>query len=205
MIKSAAGLDLSLTNSGVAVWDWENGNQTFLLGRPGITNASLADQIVAIDELATRICQATMWNGEWPEIVAVEALDNARAYGGVTERTALYWQVVSRLREAGCRIWVPTSAQVKIYAAGNGLATKKQVIAGVTEHWPNWHHHNNDNVADAAALCELGLALADQPSKLLPEEHTRVLPRVRRITDPPGRVTAAATLADTLKEKRRGK
>lgn len=178
----AMGLDLSLTASGVAASD----GFVAVIGRDGVTSLPVHDQIEVIEELAGRIQREV--TARQPRVVVVEALDNAQSYGGVSERAWLWWEVVHRLHHRGFRIAMPTSAQVKIYAAGNGGATKPQVIAAVKEHWPRFDVGRDNNKADAAAMAAMGAHLLGQPLCELPPTHTRKLAEVRYTTDPPRRV-----------------
>lgn len=192
----SVGLDLSLTASGLAranTQNWPSGRvrpcELALVGQAGVTNMPLYDQLGAIDALAERIVDWDLAGGV-PDVAVLEAPDNGRTYGGVTERAALFWAVAWHLKQLGVpAFYLPTSQQVKIYATGTGSATKQMVKDAVSDYWPWWDHRSNDNLADAAAMAELGLALAGQPSLDLPKDHTRVLSAIRKVTDPPRRVT----------------
>lgn len=193
----AAGLDLSLTASGVALArpdlpDPGDRYRLALVGEPGITNLSVAAQIHKIDDLAARIVAGVLDTPWPPTAVVVEALDNAQSYGGVTERAILWWKVIERLYAEDIPVYIPPSAQVKIYATGNGNAKKGEVIATVTRQWPEWHHGGNDNLVDAAAMAELGLALCGSPTIPLTKAHTRVLENIRRLDSPPARTLKKA-------------
>jgi len=183
-----AGLDLSLTASGVAL----SSGTLLLFGRTGITNLPVAQQFVALDELIAGILTTITTGVDYPNAVVLEALDMAQSYGGQIERTILWWEVAKTLYHLEIPVYTPTSAQVKMYATGNGLATKQQVKEAVAEHWPHYLHRNNDNLADAAVMAELGLALAGQPTVQLPAQHLRSLSKIRMLTDPPSRVLKAA-------------
>lgn len=192
----SVGFDLSLTASGLArmrlVGDERRllVEEPVLVGRAGVTNMALSDQIDAVDALAQQIVDWDLAAGV-PDVAVLEAPDNGRTYGGVTERAALFWAIAWHIKQIGVpRFYLPTSQQVKIYAAGTGSATKDQMKDAVTQHWPWWEHRRNDNLADAAAMAELGLALLGFPSVDLPKEHTRVLSSIRSSFDPPRRVTA---------------
>lgn len=185
------GFDLSLTGSGVALTAPAQPPHQFVLtlvGRQGVTNMSVVGQFAAIDELLAEIATAADLNHP-PDVAVLEALDMAQSYGGQIERTVLWWELAKTLHMLGVRVYVPTSAQVKIYATGNGLAKKPQVKAAVATHWPWWDFRNNDNLADAAVMAELGLTLAGYRSVELPKEHTRTLSKIRLLSDPPSRVT----------------
>lgn len=189
--RTAVGLDLSLTASGVAVIRRVGIEPSHLqlarVGADGITNMPVAQQIDAIRQLADRVdAKLDLRARDVPVVAVVEALENGYTYGGATERTVLWWEVVTRL--SGMTVYMPTSAQVKIYATGNGRASKKEVIAAVKQHWPWWAVGDDDNLADAAVMAEIGIAFADEPSANLPATHTRVLSKIRKITDPPARV-----------------
>lgn len=179
------GLDLSLTGSGLA----DSTGWVDLVGEQGVTNLPVSDQIFAIERLSQTIIERIGLGKNEITLAVVEALDNAQSYGGQTERAVLWWRVVEALTLAGVQTAMPTSAQVKIYAAGSGAATKTEIINAVQKYWPQFPVGRNHNKADAAAMVVLGHALLDRPLGWLPEQHTRVLPRIRYTTDPPSRVT----------------
>lgn len=178
---SVVGLDLSLTNSGICL---PNG-QTGLVGKTGIASLCVAEQRQVIAELARRITDQVYPHVDAGGIAVVENLDMSNSYGGAIERVVLWWDVVGMLIDYGLRVATPTSAQVKMYATGNGNATKGVVIEAVTRQWPHLQHGGNDNRADAAAMYALGMGLLGQPLSQLPKTHTRALEKVRFVTDPP--------------------
>lgn len=190
----SAGFDLSLTGSGIARSDTHRVSK---VGMAGITNMSVVQQIAAFDTLTAHIFAAYDWHGMFvgtdpdDQVAVVEALDMAQSYGGQVERTILWWQVVNTLHNLGVKVYTPTSAQVKMYATGNGLAKKPEMIAAVRHLWPGYEIGKDDNLADAAAMAELGLALAGCPTLELPSMHLRSLSKIRTVEDPPSRVKKA--------------
>lgn len=185
----SAGLDLSLTASGIALPDGRCGK----VGRDGITGLSVVEQMEVLDGLARQITDRVFGAAPKTEqelVVVVEALDMANAYGGQIERTILWWEVVRGLLGYGFRVATPTSGQVKKYATGNGNAKKGEVQDAVTRQWPQFDHRGDDNMSDASAMCALGLALSGHPLTDLPKTHTGVLAAVRYVTDrPPAKKT----------------
>lgn len=178
---TAVGLDLSLTASGICLPDGRTG----LVGKAGITNMAVREQMDVIKALAAAIIDQVLPHVDYDGVVVVEALDMGQSYGGQIERTVLWWEVVDTLHQRGLRVATPTSGQVKKYATGNGNAKKGTVIEAVTRQWPHLQHGGNDNRADAAAMYALGMALLGRPLSTLPKTHTSVVPAIRYTTDPP--------------------
>jgi len=189
MVTRTAGIDLSLTATGVALSDGE----CRLVGRDGVTRMSLDQQIPLLAGLAHEIVVLALRND--PVAICIEALDMSQSYGGQIERTVLWWDVVSRLRAmTGLVIYVAPSPQVKMYATGNGSAKKGAVVEAITRRWPQFEHRGDDNAADAAACALIAAHMLDTPIHPgsetfgyveLPATHTRALKSVRSIEVPP--------------------
>lgn len=198
MIRTV-GIDLSLRATGVARSDGWCGT----VGRDGVTNLSVDQQIGTLDELHRLISSAAWPNGhEQPDVVCIEGLDMARSYGGQIERSVLWWTLVREFRRAGIPVFVAPSAQIKIYATGRGnpaatrTGRKSAVVEAVGRLWPQFDVGYDDNKADAA-VCALIAAhmlgepihpgmLSPEPGVVpLPDTHTRALSGVRSTTDPP--------------------
>jgi Holliday junction resolvasome RuvABC endonuclease subunit len=183
MIRTA-GIDLSLTATGVALSDGE----CHLVGRDGVTRMSIDQQIPLLAGLAHEITMLALRND--PVAVCIEGLDMSQSYGGQIERTVLWWDVVSRLRAmTGLTTYVAPSSQVKMYATGSGAAKKGAVVEAITRRWPQFDHRGDDNAADAAACALIAAHMIGAPigapgvdgASYLPATHTRALRSVRPI------------------------
>jgi crossover junction endodeoxyribonuclease RuvC len=190
------GIDLSLTATGLARSDGE----CVLVGRTGVTNLSIDEQIQVLNGLATEIAQVVTRH-RLPDAICIEGLDMAQSYGGQIERTVLWWKVVELMRATGAKIYVAPSPQVKMYVTGKGSGPKGAVIEAVTRWWPQLKHRGDNNLADASACALIAAHMLGEPvapawggpDVALPPTHTRALKSVRAITDPPSRKNTATT------------
>lgn len=199
MALRTVGIDLSLRATGIARSDGWCG----VVGRDGITNLSIDEQIAALNSLHQQIIQAAWPNGTTgPSAVCIEGLDMSRSYGGQIERSALWWLIVSTFRAVKVPVYVAPSAQIKIYATGSGRATatkvgrKSAVITAVHGLWPQFDVGTDDNKADAAVCAAIAHHMIGAGPLLpagwpdgeffeMPGTHARALTGVRSTTDPP--------------------
>jgi len=178
----AVGIDLSLTATAVARDD----GICALFGQQGVTNLSIVEQADLFTKLAFEIRnQAVGVTGTMPALVAIEALDMARSYGGQIERTVLWWSVVGLLHKDGVEVLVVPSAILKTFATGKSSARKSEVVDAVARRWPQFETGGDDNKADAAVLCAIARHRLGIPLGHLPVTHVRRLESARLITEPP--------------------
>lgn len=199
MALRTIGIDLSLRATGIA----RNDGWCGTVGRDGVTNLSVDQQIGTLDELHRLISSAAWPNGhEQPDAICIEGLDMARSYGGQIERSVLWWTLVREFRRAGIPVFVAPSAQIKIYATGSGnpAATKRgrksAVVEAVARLWPQFDVGTDDNKADAAVCAAIAHHMIGAGPLLpagwpdgeffeMPGTHARALTGVRSTTDPP--------------------
>lgn len=169
MLMRIAGIDPSLTDSGIARSDGYTGRA----GIEGITKLPIWEQNLALDVLADEIYEQCRFpgpaNGEGrvrrlpPELTVIELPSLHSAYGGQLERTGLYWKLVERLRSANSMVVTVTAAQRCQYVLGKGSGVKGQIIEKVTRLWPQFETHGNDNIADALVYLAMGADKAGYP------------------------------------------
>ena len=179
-----AGLDLSLTGSGIA---WCAGApltsvQTTLVGRKGITTMPLVRaRYAALNDLARDIIMCVPAGAD----VFVESLDSAgrsgRMNSGAHERAYLWWRVVGSLADGGHDVTPVNGSTLKTFATGKGGAPKTAVVEAVTRRFPEFETEGDDNLCDAAALAALGAFLAgnQRTSWRLPATHLKALDKLR--------------------------
>jgi len=171
------GLDLSLTASGLASSDgWVK-----VIGQNDITKLPLPERMQALYNLRLRLLREI---GS-PEILVMEGLDTSQRYGGVNERAWLWISIAQRYIRWGVPVVDVQSQRGKIYATGNGQASKVAVIQAVQEHYPQYDIRKpsgkpDDNKADGVNMMAIGSALLGHPLVELPETHTRVLEKLRQ-------------------------
>ena len=169
-----AGIDLSLTSTGIAVAD--TGRVTLhRVCTSGKATASLSERWLRLDDIATQVEDTV---GRRVDLVVVEgpSLGQARQ-GGTHDRAGLWWLVMDRLHEAGLRVVeVPPSVRAK-YATGAGNAGKDAVLAAVCRRYPTVEVTGND-VADALVLASMGARHMGAPLEALPQTHLTAMGKV---------------------------
>jgi hypothetical protein len=184
-----AGIDLSLTATGVARSDGQCG----VFGQAGLTKAAWSQRLLALRRLRREIVEFALHQsirtGQRLEAVVIEGLDMAQSYGGQIERATLWSWVVLDLHDAGTKVYVAPSPQVKMYATGKGSLPrgqeKKAVQAAVREQWPFFQIGNSPDKADAAAMCALAREIAGQPFTQATPAQLRALEKTLSIYDDP--------------------
>lgn len=193
MTYHVAGIDLSLTNSGVAVLRGDD-----LDGRPFVRNissdpvktatkngkpfASPLDRRNRIQSIAARVVMAAL-NGLDPEnddapVFVVEDVLLIGSNGGqsVIDRVWLFGLVIHLLCKHGIVVLVATTTMKK-YASGNGAtpvgakSSKSAVLLAMPRMFPQIVVVD-DNAADALALAAMGARALDHPRE----------PSVQRVT-----------------------
>lgn len=176
----SAGLDLSLTASGIAKSD----GSVKVVGQTDITKLPMPERMQALYNLRLRLLREI---GS-PEILVMEGLDTSRRYGGVNERAWLWISIAQRYIRWGIPVIDVQSQRGKIWATGSGQATKVAVIQAIQEYYPQFDINKpsgkpDDNRADAVTMMSIGCALLGEPLVALPETHTRVLEKLRQQLD----------------------
>ncbi len=170
----AVGIDPSLTASGVACPD----GRCVIFGTPGITSMSMFDQIREIGNLVTDIAGAVA--GEQPDLVVMEHVDLSQSYGGAAERTYLFYRLLEEFIDLGIRVETAASAIGKMYATGKGTGVSKgDVIEAIARQWPHFQITGNDNKADAAAYCALGMHILGEPLSTVTKDQLRAITRTK--------------------------
>lgn len=183
MSGRAVGIDLSLTATGIALDDGD----CMIVGMSGVTNMSWEHRLRTIGVMVSDICAAVLdhIDGQGVDVaVCIEGLDQANPYGGQIERSYMWCSVVQALIIEGVQVYVAPSAQVKMYATGNGAAHKEDVIEAVATQW-FFQVGRDDNKADAAACCAIARAKLGIPFTEVPLAQERALAKVMPVTRAP--------------------
>lgn len=156
-----AGLDLSLTSTGVALVERGHPPQSVALGSEGKATATLPQRHRRLTLLADKIIDATTLQGP-PDLVVIEAPAYSRGTGHMHDRSGLWWLVVSRILTLGYPlIEVGPNLRAK-YATGKGNAGKAAVMIAVTRRYPDCDFTTDDE-ADALVLAAIGSRLLGHP------------------------------------------
>lgn len=159
------GLDLSLTNAGIAVLT--DGRPTLLtsVGHGGKNGASWEQRSRRIVSQSRAVIGALMTysgpNGggrdginDDIDLAVIEGPSYASEFGDQFDRAALWWGVYSALAAKRVPIAVVAPGTLKKWATGKGNAKKPDVLAAAKE----WCRPRNHDEADAAWLALLGAA-----------------------------------------------
>ena len=158
------GLDISLTNTGVAV-----------LG-PDSTDLFRVSSKTCPDNIGSRLSRFDGVLAKMPEtsrddLVVIEQPAFSRTSGKHHDRSGLWWFVVDNAASSGSRVVEAPPSTVKKYATGKGNAGKMEVMAAVIKRFPQLTVHD-DNEADALVLACLGARLLGHPvDGELPQAH----------------------------------
>jgi Holliday junction resolvasome RuvABC endonuclease subunit len=171
-----AGIDPSLTATGIAILD--NGNPIALakIGYPGHDGASDPDRMRRVAALVLEIRAYTRQHK--PDLVIIERPAYSQNTGSACDRHCLWGWLVHEFAIAGPERYAgiaPTSRAS--FATGKNHGSKQQVIDAVTQWWPEHRLRlRDDNIADAATLAAMGALWAGDPMPFEPKErhHTRI-------------------------------
>lgn len=153
--RFVAGLDLSLTSTGVVASDLATGDVFGLLVRSkGSTKDSLDQKSKRHRDLVADVVSAVCSCA--PVLVAVESLmfNTGRADSSLVRRGGLWWGVVSELCAMGIPVAEVSPSQIKLFATGKGNAPKDQVLLAAGRLWTDLAVPTND-ISDAAWLAAI--------------------------------------------------
>lgn len=169
------GLDLSLTSTGVAIWDGLAGQiQLHRIRSTGTKTDTWSQRHQRITKLAADI-DALITSTR--TFILIEAPAYGSTTGSVWDRAGAWWKVYSLLEAWGDSILPIEPSVVKKFATGKGNADKDAVLAAVVRRYPDIDVTGNDQ-ADAVALLDIGMHLAGQPLAQLPTVNRSVLDRL---------------------------
>jgi crossover junction endodeoxyribonuclease RuvC len=113
-----AGLDLSLTQTGVAL----AGSTSVIRSKPAPGYLGTLERLLL---LSTGVLQAL----QGVDLVCIEGPSLASVGGRAHDRAGYWWLMYDRLTRAGITVVVITPGQLKLYATGKGNADKDFVLA----------------------------------------------------------------------------
>lgn len=166
-----AGIDPSLTGTGIAIHT--NGTLTARrkIGYPGHNGASDLDRARRVVALRHEVVNYV--RGFHPDIVAIESPSYGSIFGSACDRNAFWHYLIHEFGVAGPERYAGVAPTcLKRFVTGNGAATKQLVIDTIN----TWHPHlrlgkKDDNIADAEGLATMIDAHLGHP---LPFELRRV-------------------------------
>lgn len=175
--RSVAGIDPSLTSSGVVVIQRDGIIIPHRVQSKGSKDATWYDRGKRIRELAGRITDPIPGDS----LVVIESPSYASVSTSGHDRSGLWWEIFRQLDILGCDILPVTPAQRMTYAVGKGGGRgtdKDNILAATIRRYPNIDITGND-IADAVILAAIGARLAGSPlEQTLPATHLKALAKL---------------------------
>lgn len=164
MTRPIIGVDPSYTATGVAVND-------HYLPFSICTTADMFDV-----ERCAYIAEQILNNATREALVVIEAPSHASRFNGA--RLGMLHGVIRHELRKHCVRWLDVSpAQLKKYATGKGNSDKTAMVIAARERLG--YDGQDDNIADALWLRQIGLALTGQPCAEVPKTHQAALDKLR--------------------------
>jgi len=154
------GLDISLTNTGVAIWQDGVFAQSRKFGRKGKNDETIPQRRKRILTLADQVMEMTK-----PEFVALAFVEQpaySQAGGSTWDRAGIWWEIIGGLVDKGVPIVQVAPNTLKLFATGGGGASKAEMITAALRRHPE-ANVIDDNTADATHLAALYEAAIHNP------------------------------------------
>jgi Holliday junction resolvasome RuvABC endonuclease subunit len=186
-MRRVAGIDLSLTCTGVAVCVENSDGATMTtdtVTSKGVRAATLIDRHARLVTLADAIVS----HADRCDLAVIEAPTPATKGGSPIDRHALWWFVVGALIRREVPVASIVGSSLKLAIAGKGNCDKAALAVAMERLWPGMDVSSSD-VSDAAGLAHLGAVWLGMDVPTL-ERHRTVKAEWPSTPDP--RIEAAA-------------
>ncbi len=168
------GLDVSLTSTGVAGPTWAlTVHGPSLAKTPKGTRPDYEAYWHRIRTVRRHLIDFI----DGAELVVIEGLAFSQNDPTADQRDALWWYLVGRCITRSIAYAVVSTGTLKVYATGNGRASKEDVVQEVQRRRPDVEFKGNDQ-ADALCLAAMGCEHLGHPVVALPQTHRRALDAV---------------------------
>jgi crossover junction endodeoxyribonuclease RuvC len=174
------GLDLSLTNTGVAIIEQRPdvlAVDLHSVSSKGSQSDNLTERHNRLDGLRDRI----MGYVGAADLAVIEQPAFSRTTGSQHDRSGLWWLVMDALHlwgDEGPAVVEVTPGGLKKYATGSGSAGKDEVLLAVARRYPDIDVRTNDQ-ADALVLAAMGARHLGHPIDDMPKAHLAAMDAVR--------------------------
>lgn len=156
-----AGIDPSLTSTGVVTYDTETGDKYVASFSSSPDKGTVESKYERLSKLARKVADAVC-EGHPPDYVAIEGPAYSSNMGKAWDRAGLWWMVVHTLLARGIPVVeIPPTSRAKL-ATGKGNAGKDEVLLAVSRTYMDFDIKNNDH-ADALVLCAFVARLCGDP------------------------------------------
>jgi crossover junction endodeoxyribonuclease RuvC len=177
----AAGLDLSLTGTGVAGWSPEDGWYTATIVTRGSNTDTVEQTHRRLRSITGKVLQHVHTIS--PKVVVIESPTFSSNTGHARDRAGLFWLVYDALEQADVRLAVcKANTRIK-YALGKGVGNKDAVLAATIKRYTDADIRNN-NEADAVLLAAMGArwhGVAPDPYAAFREDAVRAVTWPQRL------------------------
>ncbi len=178
MTAIAAGVDLSLASTGLAVVTETTIHINRVQSR-GTADPTLPERRRRLSNLTHHILDVLIGaavTGRTLVVVEGPSYGQTRQ-GGQHDRAGLWWLLVDRMLDMGWAVAeVPPASRAK-YATGKGNAAKDSVMAAAIRRYPMAEIVGHD-VADAVVLAAMGAHALGQPPAVVPALNATALAKV---------------------------
>ncbi|MGV0793038.1 crossover junction endodeoxyribonuclease RuvC [Mycolicibacterium sp. XJ1819] len=156
-----AGIDPSLTNTGIAILHDGQPTNHYRRGHPGRDGASDIDRMRRVGALLTDINKII--RAHTPDLIIIESPAYGQYLPSTCDRNVLWGSLVHRYsidRTRPNRYYAGATPTCRAqFATGKGHAPKQAVIDAVNHWWPHLNlKPRQDNEADAYVLATMGAA-----------------------------------------------
>lgn len=152
------GIDPSLAKTGLVL-----ANGPALMTRRVVTeptHSSIRARLMRQRSIVAQVRDFAPTEGRVLTVIEAPVIAVGGAGGGLFDRAGLYWRLIDELWAYGPVVTVQPATRA-LYAAGNGQASKKDVLASMRARVPI--SIVDDNVADAMALAAMGRRYLGDP------------------------------------------
>lgn len=176
--RVSVGIDLSLTNTGIAIWTEGDDVGLHSIKSSGHKGDTLAQRYQRLNGIADEVMSSMPRAGKVS--VCIEAPSFNSTGGHSHDRSGLWWTVLNALTAHEYPVTEVSPTQVKVFATGKGNASKGAVVDAVARRWPHVATNGDDNLADALVLATIGAAQRGFTDVVdLPLTHTRALDTIK--------------------------
>lgn len=184
-----AGIDLSLTRTGVAlVRSPERVETSTVVSKPPKAGTeTLRSRFERMETIATEVLDTV----GGAELVGIESpAYGIRNAGKVHDRSGLWWRIVAALEQRGVSVVEVSPPSRMMYATGKGNAGKDLVLVTTAATYKQAEVTGND-VADAVVIAAMVSRLAGQPIELRQPAQAK-LKALAKVKMPDGMDSTAA-------------
>jgi crossover junction endodeoxyribonuclease RuvC len=165
-MKIVAGVDFSLTSTGIAIASGAGLVLTALVSSKGKTADSLKVRCARQEKIVTEVLEH-VWDAE---LVVIEGLFGGANAGALIDRSGGWWCIVRALIHHGVPVVTVAPTSAKKFLSGAGNADKGAMVRAAGKLWPDWEPSSTgktEDEADAIALVSIGLAVVgEQPFEM---------------------------------------